>query len=177
MIIRDLVEGDLPAITAIYNDLVAHTDVIWLEEPVTVEDRTAWLENLRPDDAALAAVDDDGTVVGYAAIFEFRAKAGYWPTVELTIMLAPDRRGAGTGQALMDGLVARAAAAGRRVMVAGIDGGNTGSIRFHERNGFQTVAHLPGVGRKHGRSLDLVLMQRDLPAAPPEEDPPDATVR
>lgn len=167
MIVRDLVEADLPATTAIYNDLIARTDVIWLEEPVTVADRTAWLHSLRPGDAALAAEADDGTVAGYAAIFEFRAKAGYWPTVELTIMVDERHRGAGVGQALMDELIVRACQAGRLVMVAGIDGGNTGSIRFHERNGFRTVATMPGVGRKHGRPLDLVLMQRDLaPAAP-----------
>ena len=170
MIVRDLVEADVPAITAIYNQLIAETDVIWLEEPVTVADRTAWLRGLRPDDAALAAVADDGTVIGYAAIFEFRAKAGYWPTVELTIMLGPGHRGAGAGQALMDELIRRAGAAGRTVMVAGIDGGNSGSIRFHERNGFVEVARMPGVGRKHGRPLDLVLMQRSLPPADPQDD-------
>ena len=176
MIVRDLTEDDIPAITAIYNDLIARTDVIWLEEPVTVADRTAWLHGLRPDDAALAAVADDGTVIGYAAIFEFRAKAGYWPTVELTIMLHQAHRGAGAGQALMDELVSRAITAGRHVMVAGIDGGNTGSIRFHERNGFRTVGRMPGVGRKHGHPLDLVLMQRTLPAADPQDDPPHASL-
>ena len=172
MIIRDLVEGDIPAITAIYNQLIADTDVIWLDQPVTAADRLAWLQGLRPDDAALAAVDEDGTVIGYAAIFEFRSKTGYWPTVELTIMLDQDRRGQGTGQALMDELVRRAAAAGREVLVAGIDGGNTGSIRFHERNGFQEVARMPGVGRKHGRPLDLVLMQRSLHPADPGSPQP-----
>ena len=162
MIVRDLVDADIPALTAIYNDLIAHTDVIWLEEPVTVEDRLAWLRGLRPEDAALAAVDEHGTLLGYAACFPFRTKSGYWPTVELTIMLAAGHRGSGIGQALMDELIERAAAAGRRAMVAGIDGGNTGSIRFHERNGFRIVAEMPGVGAKHGRWLDLVLMQRDL---------------
>lgn len=172
MIVRDLGADDIPAITAIYNQLIAETDVIWLEEPVTVEDRLAWLRGLRPDDVALAAVDDEGRVVGYAAIFEFRAKAGYWPTVELTIMLDHGHRGAGAGQALMDELVERARRAGRQVMVAGIDAGNEGSIRFHERNGFTEVARMPGLGRKHGRPLDLVLMQRSLPPAEPQDDTP-----
>jgi L-amino acid N-acyltransferase YncA len=172
VIIRDLVDDDIAAITAIYNDLVTTTDVIWLEEPVTVEDRRAWWRGLRPDDAALAAVDDDGTVVGYAAVFEFRAKAGYRHTVDLTIMLDRAHRGAGTGQALMDELVRRAGQAGRRVMVAGIDGGNTGSIRFHQRNGFREVGRMPGVGCKHGRPLDLVLMQLDLTPAEPQDAHP-----
>ena len=56
-------------------------------------------------------------------------------------------------------------------MVAGIDGGNTGSIRFHERNGFRPVASMPGVGHKHGRALDLVLMQRELQPADLEDTP------
>ena len=171
MIVRDLTEDDVPALTAIYNELIATSDVIWLEEPVTTDDRSAWLHALRPDDAALAAEGDDGTLLGYAAIFEFRDKAGYWPTVELTIMLGTGHRGAGVGQALMDELIRRAAAAGRRVMVAGIDGGNTGSIRFHERNGFRPVASMPGVGHKHGRALDLVLMQRELQPADLEDTP------
>ncbi len=111
MIIRDLVEDDIPALTDIYNELIATTDVIWLEEPVTAADRLAWLRSLRPGDAALAAESDDGILLGYAAIFEFRAKSGYWPTVELTIMLGTGHRGAGVGQALMDELRRRAAAA------------------------------------------------------------------
>jgi phosphinothricin acetyltransferase len=162
LIIRDLVEADVPALTDIYNELIAHTDVIWLDDPVSVDDRLAWVRSLRPDDAALAAVDADGTLLGFAAFGPFRSKAGYRPTVELTIMLAAGHRGGGIGQALMDELVRRALAADRWVMVAAIDGGNTGSIRFHERNGFRVVASMPGVGTKGGRRLDLVLMQRDL---------------
>jgi L-amino acid N-acyltransferase YncA len=53
-------------------------------------------------------------------------------------------------------------------MVAGIDAENTGSIRFHERLGFVEVARMPETGRKFGRWLELVLMQRvlDPPGAP-----------
>jgi L-amino acid N-acyltransferase len=46
--------------------------------------------------------------------------------------------------------------------VAGIDGENEGSIRFHERHGFVETARMPEVGRKFDRWLDLVLMQRTI---------------
>lgn len=36
-------------------------------------------------------------------------------------------------------------------MVAGIDAGNVGSIRFHERVGFFEVARMPEIGEKFGR--------------------------
>ena len=59
----------------------------------------------------------------------------------------------------MHALVERARREGKRVMVAAIDGENSGSIRFHERLGFFEVGRMPGIGEKFGRRLDLVLMQ------------------
>ena len=39
---------------------------------------------------------------------------------------------------------------------------NAASLRFHERLGFERVAHLREVGFKFGRWLDLVFVQRVL---------------
>jgi phosphinothricin acetyltransferase len=47
-------------------------------------------------------------------------------------------------------------------MVAGIDAENQASIDFHATLGFVEVARMPETGRKFGRWLDLVLMQRIL---------------
>ena len=57
-------------------------------------------------------------------------------------------------------LIARARDAGKTQIVAGIDGDNEASIRFHARLGFREVARMPEIGVKFGRVLDLVLMQR-----------------
>jgi phosphinothricin acetyltransferase len=39
---------------------------------------------------------------------------------------------------------------------------NAGSVRLHERLGFRTVGVFQGIGRKHGRWLDTLQMQRAL---------------
>ena len=161
--IRPASEADVPALTDVYNEVIATSDAIWLDEPVTVADRLAWLRSLRDDDACLVAADAAGTFLGYAACFAFREKSGYWPTVELTILLAAPARGQGVGSLLLQALIDHATAVGRRAMVAGIDAANLGSIRFHERFGFREVGRLPAVGRKDGRPVDLVLLQLDLP--------------
>ncbi|HTH97699.1 MAG TPA: GNAT family N-acetyltransferase, partial [Stellaceae bacterium] len=44
----------------------------------------------------------------------------------------------------------------------GIDAANAGSIRLHEKLGFVKTAHMPEVGTKFGRWLDLVFMQKTL---------------
>ena len=54
------------------------------------------------------------------------------------------------------------AALGKHILIAGIDGGNQASIRLHAQMGFAEVARMPEVGRKFGRWLDLVFMQRIL---------------
>ena len=45
-------------------------------------------------------------------------------------------------------------------MVGAIDAENTGSLRLHARLGFVETGRMPQVGRKFGRWLDLVFMQR-----------------
>jgi L-amino acid N-acyltransferase len=173
--IREAVAGDVPAITAIQNALLATTTYEWTEQPHTEADRREWLERQRAEGhPVLVAVDDDHDgdhdggdheVVGWAAYGDFRDSRkwpGYLPTVEHTVHVRGDQWGRGVGRLLIAALIERARAAGKRVMVGGIDGTNVDSIRFHERLGFVEVARMPGIGEKFGRPLDLVLVQLAL---------------
>ncbi|MGB9330041.1 MAG: GNAT family N-acetyltransferase, partial [Steroidobacteraceae bacterium] len=66
------------------------------------------------------------------------------------------------GTRLVQALLARGAALGKHVMIAGVDAANAAAIRFHERLGFEKSGHLREVGYKFERWLDLVLLQRKL---------------
>ena len=43
MIIRSAAIEDIPAMTAIYNEVIANTNAIYTETPLTPDDRTAWM--------------------------------------------------------------------------------------------------------------------------------------
>jgi phosphinothricin acetyltransferase len=172
-LLREATIDDVPAIVEIYNALIDTTTHEWTETPHTVEEVSWWLADQRSAgfpflvavDAGEGDGDGDGGVLGWATYGHFRG-AGRWPgyrfTVEHSIHVRGDAWGRGVGRALIHGLIDHAVGAGKRVMVAGIDAANDGSIAFHERLGFSVVARMPGVGDKWGQRLDLVLMQRDL---------------
>jgi phosphinothricin acetyltransferase len=160
MHIRDADEADLAAVAAIYNDAVLTTTAIWNEKTVDVADRARWLAMRRGGGhPVLVAVEETGTVVGYASYGDWRAFDGYRHTVEHSVYVAASARGRGIGEALMRVLIERARAAGKHVMVAGIEAGNATSIRLHEKLGFLAVGMMPQVGCKFGRWLDLAFLQ------------------
>src|SRR5437667_24828 len=165
MEVRDARADDLPGLLAIYNDVIATSTAIYTEQPVTLDDRVTWWNaRVAQGYPVLVAVDPSG-VTRFASFGDFRAWPGYRFTVEHSVHVRVDRRGSGVGTALMHVLLARAAALGKHVMIAGVDADNHASLRFHERLGFSRVAHFSQVGFKFDRWLDLVFLQRFLTAA------------
>ncbi|HVW67480.1 MAG TPA: GNAT family N-acetyltransferase [Steroidobacteraceae bacterium] len=162
MDIRDAVESDLPGLLAIYNDVIATSTAVYSYVPVTLEDRTQWWRaRVEMGYPVLIAADSSG-VLGFSTFGDFRAWPGYRFTVEHSVHVRADCRGQGVGKDLVKALFPRAEALGKHVMIAGVDAANEPSIRFHERLGFEKVAHLREVGHKFDRWLDLVFLQRWL---------------
>jgi phosphinothricin acetyltransferase len=164
MTIRPATEEDIPAITAIYNEVVANSNAVWTEKPDTEADRLAWMKARRALGYPVLIATEGTAVLGYGTFGDFRAWPGYRHSVEHSVYIHADHRGRGLGRAIINELISAAAALGKHVLIAGIDGGNTASIRLHARAGFVEVARMPEVGRKFGRWLDLVFMQRILDA-------------
>ncbi len=168
MPIRPATEADLPAITAIYNEVIATSTAIYMDDPVTLEDRRAWFAARQAARYPVLVADEGDGVLGLATFGDFRAFPGYRHTVEHSVHIRADMRGKGLGTALVRALFEPALALGKHVMIAGIDASNGGSIRMHARLGFERGAVLREVGRKFGRWLDLLFMEKilDAPGAP-----------
>jgi L-amino acid N-acyltransferase YncA len=105
----------------------------------------------------------DAAICGFAYASPWRPKPAYRHTVEDTVYLSPGSTGRGLGTALLGALLAGCAAAGARQVIAVIaDTGSDASAALHRRLGFTEAGRLAAVGRKHGRWVDTVLMQKDL---------------
>jgi len=153
---------DVAGITQIYNDAVLHTTAIWNDTVVDEENRRIWIEERSAQGfPVLVAVENEETL-GYATLGPFRPHDGYRQTVEDSIYVRSDQRRRGIAAELMPSLITAAKELNVHAMIAGIEAQNTASIRLHEHFGFKEVGRLPEVGKKFGRWLDLVFMQKIL---------------
>lgn len=159
--IRAATLADVPAVTAIINQVVRETTITVTSVEKTETDVLMMIEDRRALGHEVF-VADLGGVVGYATYAQFRPSPGYVRTMEHSVALALAGQGKGLGRALMAAVEAHAAAAGAHVMVAAITADNTKSISFHNVLGYERVGLLPQVGYKFGRYHDLVLMQKIL---------------
>ena len=168
-LIRRTHPTDLAAIAAIYADYVDHTTVTFAETAPGLDEWRARLTDLTTRGLPFLTAELDGDVAGMAYCSPWKAKTAYRYTVESTIYLSPSATGRGLGTALLTRLLDLCAEAGVREVIAVIaDNGNAASERLHERCGFAQAGRLTGVGVKHGKTLDTVLLQRSLPGRPDE---------
>lgn len=163
LILRNSLDADLPAITAIYHHAVLHgTGTFELDPPDAAEMGRRRAEVLGRALPWLIA-ERDGQLLGYAYANYFRPRMAYRFCLEDSIYLAPAAQGAGVGSLLLAELIARCETAGARQLVAVIgDSANQGSIGLHRRLGFRDMGVMQAAGWKFDRWLDVVFMQREL---------------
>ncbi|KAI5121151.1 hypothetical protein M0805_007149 [Coniferiporia weirii] len=179
--IRDANESDLPGILDIVNEQIATSSAIFIDDPVDLADRRAWLHGLRAGGFPLfVAVPVEATdasdepkpapspsVLGFTGYGTFRGRPGYRFSVETTLYVHQCARGTGVGSALMHALLAHARETGNvHVLVASTSGDNIASVRFHEKFGFVQTGVMKEVGYKFGKWQDMIFLQLILPGGP-----------
>jgi len=157
MIIRAATSKDAAVIAEIWNEIIRDPAITFTTEEKTTETILQMLEQ-----QPVLVADGDDQLLGFATYGSFRSGPGYRHTAEVTIHLASQARGRGIGRKLLQSLLDQAGEDGIHVMVAGVSAKNPAAINFHQALGFTEVARMPEVGRKDGRWLDLVLMQKLL---------------
>ncbi len=154
---------DVPAILEIYAKAVSKGLASWEYDPPDQSEMMRRFEAIRGAGYPYLVAEIDGRVVGYSYASAYRTRPGYRYCVENSVYVSTGAQRSGAGRALLSALVEACARAGYRQMVAVIgDSGNAASIRLHRALGFTFCGTIHGIGWKHGRWLDSVLMQKSL---------------
>lgn len=154
---------DIAAIQAIYGHHVLHGLASFEEVPPDVAEMARRREAILGRGLPFLVAEVAGEVLGFAYAGPYRDRAAYRNTLEDSVYVRADAIGRGLGGRLLAALVDQTTALGYRQMLAVIgDSGNAGSIGVHARAGFREVGVMRAVGFKHGRWVDVVIMQLPL---------------
>jgi L-amino acid N-acyltransferase YncA len=164
--IRTAAPSDIAAITRIYADAVRSGTATFEVEPPTEAEIARRVHALQANNYPYLVAERSGLIAGYAYAGPYHLRPAYRWTVEDSIYLDPQFQRQGIGGLLMRQLLADVETRGFRQMIALVgDSTNAASVALHAAAGFQRIGTLRSVGFKHGRWLDVVMMQRPLGGA------------
>jgi L-amino acid N-acyltransferase YncA len=160
MMIRDTTKVDLPAIVEIYNASIPGRKATADTEPVTVESRTGWFREHKPERRPLWVAEDSGAIVGWLSFQSFYGRPAYYATAEVSVYVAPNRHRSGIGHALLTRAIEQAPGFNLKNLLGFIFAHNEPSLRLFEGLGFERWALLPRVAELDGLERDLVIVGR-----------------
>jgi L-amino acid N-acyltransferase YncA len=164
IVVRPAARADAEAVAAIYAHHVLHGTASFDTDPPSVDFWRHKIGDIAGKGWPILIAEIDGDVAGYAYATQFRDRPAYAASCEDSIYVAPDRVGQGVGTALLSALIEAAREYGFEQMIAVIGGAEPASVALHEKAGFVEAGRMRNVGRKFGRVLDTLYMQRDLTA-------------
>ena len=169
--LRDAVEGDLPAITALYAREVVGGTATFETTPPSLDEMAQRFAAVQRHALPWLVAGIDGRFAGYAYVSPFRPRPAYRYGVEVSVYVEDHTRRRGVGRALLEALIDRTRDRGLRHLIGAISDSDTSaaSIALHRALGFRDAGVYRQVGWKFGRWLDVTLMQLDLDpqGAPP----------
>lgn len=169
MRIRAVVEGDAPALEAIYTPIVLETAISFEWTPPTVD---AWRERIARVTATypwLVAVDGGEQVRGFVYAASHREAPSYRWSVNTSAFMHPEARGQGVGKMLYRELHRQLVELGYYQAFAGIALPNAASVALHESVGYRPLGVYEKVGFKFGQWRDVGWWQKEL--QPPTGEP------
>lgn len=159
MTIQPLAEAHWPAVKAIYEAGIATGNATFETQAPAWE---AW-DTAHLDHSRLVAVDEAGTVRGWAALSPVSSRCVYGGVAEISVYIAAEARGQGVGRQLLQALIAESEAHGIWTLQAGTFAENQASIGLHTRAGFRVIGHRERIGQHHGVWRNTVQMERRSP--------------
>jgi phosphinothricin acetyltransferase len=153
---------DAESIADIYNHEVENSTATFDLVPRSVEAQREWIVARSGAFSAIVAENSERSVIGFAALSTYRDRAGYRTTVENSVYVHRSYQRLGVGRILLSSLIDIARDSGFHTIVARIDSQSHASLALHQSLGFVQVGVEREIGRKFGRWLDSVIMQKML---------------
>ncbi|HEV8157990.1 MAG TPA: arsinothricin resistance N-acetyltransferase ArsN1 family B [Pyrinomonadaceae bacterium] len=154
MNIRRANSDDAGQIAEIYNFYILNTHHTFETEPLSAEEMRERVAEICENYPYLVA-EENGEILGYVYATQFKLRQAYKHSVEASIYVKNQAKQKGIGSKLYEKLLAELAETDVHAIIAGISLPNEASVKFHEKLGYEKVAHFKEVGYKLGRWVDV----------------------
>ncbi|MDQ3064295.1 MAG: N-acetyltransferase family protein [Acidobacteriota bacterium] len=154
MNIRHAKPEDAGQIAEIYNYYILNTHHTFETEPLSAEEMLERVVEICESYSYLVA-EENGEILGYVYATQFKLRQAYKHSVEASIYVKNQAKQKGIGSQLYEKLLAELAETDVHAIMAGISLPNEASVKFHEKLGYEKVAHFKEVGYKLGRWVDV----------------------
>ncbi len=141
-------------IAEIYNFYILNTHHTFETEPLSAEEMRERVAEICENYPYLVA-EENGEILGYVYATQFKLRQAYKHSVEASIYVKNQAKQKGIGSKLYEKLLAELAETDVHAIIAGISLPNEASVKFHEKLGYEKVAHFKEVGYKLGRWVDV----------------------
>ncbi|CAN5266627.1 GNAT family N-acetyltransferase [soil metagenome] len=159
MNIRKVELQDAAQIAEIYNYYIVNTHHTFETDELSAEEMQERIGETYENYPYLVA-EIDGEIQGYVYATQFRLRQAYKYAVEASIYVRNQQKQRGIGSELYRAFFEALKETDVHTILAGISLPNDASIRFHEKLGYEKVAHFREVGYKLGRWVDVGFWER-----------------
>ena len=156
---EEMQEKLIPEVLKIYNYYILNTSATFHMKELSLEEMKdiLFFENSR---FRSFAIMDGNCVCGYCILAPFKKREAYDTTAEVTVYLKPEYTGKGIGNIAIAHLERVALENGFHMLLAVVCAENSSSIKLFERMCYEKCAHYREIGKKFGRFLDVVSLQK-----------------
>ena len=159
MNIRKVELNDAAQIADIYNYYILNTHHTFETEVLSAAEMEARIAEIYENFPYLVA-EIEGEIQGYVYAAQFKLRQAYKYAVEASIYVRNQRKQKGIGSQLYNKFLDELEETNIHALIAGISLPNDASVRFHEKLGYEKVAHFKEVGYKLGRWVDVGFWER-----------------
>lgn len=151
--VRECTVDDAERVSEIYNYYIIHSIATFETEEVKVREMRRRIAEHREKFPWL--VYDENEIKGFAVAKEWKTRRAYQFTAEASVYIDFRHKRRGIGKKLYSELIHRLKENSIHCILCGIALPNPESVEFHEKIGFEKVAHLREVGFKFDRWIDV----------------------
>ena len=157
--IRDVRIEDAARIAEIYNYYIEETIVTFEYDTVSAKEIENRINKIQSKRYPYFVYEEDGLVLGYAYLNNWRERAAYDITLETSIYLDHNFIARGLGSIMYEELITRARKKDIHSLIGSISLPNDASRKLHKKFNFELIGNFKESGVKFNKLIDVEFWQ------------------